>query len=297
MFEPQASFPRKRCGRGLWRMLVVTFPITDHRFSRVFALMKQHRFSRMELLVGAAGMAALNNASVAVFGIGGVGGYAAEALARAGVGRLTLVDFDDICLTNINRQIHALDGTVGQPKVLAMAERCRAINPLAQIEPIKAFYQAEAADELLGRGYDYVLDCIDHITAKLHLLESAKTRGLPIISSMGAANKLDPTKIAVADLFDTQKCRLARIIRRQLRRRGIDSGVKVVFSTEEFLPLLNEKAGCADDCICPNKAEQLWSCEHRRVILGSSSYIPPLFGLTMAGEVIRTLLANGSARA
>jgi tRNA threonylcarbamoyladenosine dehydratase len=259
--------------------------------------MKQHRFSRMELLVGADGMNTLNQASVAIFGIGGVGGYAAEALARAGIGRLTLVDFDDICLTNINRQIHALGGTVGQPKVLAMAERCRAINPQAQIEPLKAFYQAEAADELLGRGYDYVLDCIDHITAKLHLLQSCKERGLPVISSMGAANKLDPTKIAVADLFDTQKCRLARIIRKQLRKRGIDSGVKVVYSTEEFLPLQSENAACADDCICPNKAEQQWSCEHRRVILGSSSYIPPIFGLTMAGEVIRTLLAGGEARA
>jgi tRNA A37 threonylcarbamoyladenosine dehydratase len=238
-------------------------------------------------------MARLTGASVAVFGIGGVGSYAAEALARAGVGRLTLIDFDDICLTNVNRQIHALEGTVGRPKVQVMAERCRAIHPLVQVEPIKAFYQAESADDLLGREYVYVLDCIDHITAKLHLIQSCKERGIPIISSMGAANKLDPTKIAVADLFHTQKCRLARIIRKQLRRRGIVSGVRVVYSTEEFLPLNGETAGCADDCICPNKAEQQWSCEHRRVILGSSSYIPPLFGLTMAGEVIRTLIAAG----
>lgn len=256
--------------------------------------MKQHRFSRMELLAGEAGMQRLAAASVAVFGIGGVGSYAAEALSRSGVGRLTLIDFDDICLTNVNRQIHALDGTVGRAKVQVMAERCRAINPDVSVEPVKAFYEAKNADELLDRGYDYVLDCIDHITAKLHLIESCKERGLPVISSMGAANKLDPTKIAVADLFHTQKCRLARIIRKELRRRGIRSGVRVVYSTEEFRPLSTETAGCAEDCICPNREEQRWSCEHRRVILGSSSYIPPLFGLTMAGEVIRNLLGEGT---
>ncbi len=254
--------------------------------------MKQHRFSRMELLVGAPAQQRLAAASIAVFGIGGVGSYAAEALARAGVGRLTLVDFDDICLTNINRQIHALDSTVGRAKVQVMAERCRAINPAIQVEALKAFYEPASSDELLGRGYDYVLDCIDHITAKLHLIQSCKERGLAIISSMGAANKLDPTKIAVADLFETQKCRLARIIRKQLRQRGITAGVPVVYSTEEFRPLGNEPAGCAADCICPNKEEQRWSCEHRRVILGSSSYLPPIFGLTMAGEVIRALVAS-----
>lgn len=246
----------------------------------------------MELLVGESGMARLAGASVAVFGVGGVGSYAAEALARAGVGRLTLVDFDDICLTNVNRQIHALDGTVGRPKVQVMAERCRAINPQAQIEPVKAFYEAANSVELLDRDYDYVLDCIDHITAKLHLIQNCKERGLPVISSMGAANKLDPTKIAVADLFHTQKCRLARIIRKELRKRGVVSGVKVVYSTEEFRALGEATAGCAEDCVCPNREEQRWSCTDRRVILGSSSYIPPLFGLTMAGEVIRSLLGE-----
>jgi len=248
----------------------------------------------MELLVGEAGMARLTDASVAVFGIGGVGSYAAEALARAGVGRLTLVDFDDICITNVNRQIHALDGTIGRPKVQVMAERCRAINPQAAVEPIQAFYEAAAAAELLDRGYDHVLDCIDHITAKLHLIQSCKERGLPVISSMGAANKLDPTKIGVADLFQTQKCRLARIIRKELRKRGIASGVKVVYSTEEFRPLGAASAACAENCVCPNKEDQRWSCTDRRVILGSSSYIPPIFGLTMAGETIRTLLGGAT---
>lgn len=252
--------------------------------------MKQHRFSRMELVVGSQGLDRLAKASVAVFGVGGVGSYAAEALTRAGVGRLTLIDFDDICLTNINRQIHALEGTVGKAKVQVMAERCRAISPEVQVEPVKAFYEAENSEELLDKGYDYVLDCIDHITAKLHLIQSCKEKNLPVISSMGAANKLDPTKVAVADLFQTQKCRLARVIRKELRRRDIRSGVKVVYSTEEFRPLAQESAACAEDCVCPNKADQQWSCDHRRVILGSSSYIPPIFGLTMAGEVIRTLI-------
>jgi len=257
--------------------------------------MEQHRFSRMQLLVGSTGMARLADASLAVFGVGGVGSYAVEALVRAGVGRLTLVDFDDICLTNSNRQLHATAETLGRVKVEVMAERCRAINPRVQVEPLQAFYGAETSEELLTRGYDYVLDCIDHITGKLHLIQSCKERGLPIISSMGAANKLDPTQIRVADLFHTEKCRLARIIRKELRRRGIREGVKVVYSKEEFRPLSGETSVCADNCVCPNQADQRWRCTDRRVILGSSSWIPPLFGLTMAGEVVRELLGEGEA--
>lgn len=248
-----------------------------------------HRFSRNRLLFGEEKAALLAGKSVAVFGVGGVGSYAAEALARGGVGRLTLIDFDDICLTNVNRQIHAMEGTIGAAKVEAMAERCRLINPGINIEPVKAFFNADKAEELLFRDYDYVLDCIDHITAKLSLLELSVNNKIPVISSMGAANKVDPTLIQIADLSKTNKCRLARIIRKELKKRGISRGVKVVYSTEDFRPLLDETAACNDNCICPNRDEQVWSCEHRRVILGTSSYIPPLFGLTMAGEVIREL--------
>jgi tRNA threonylcarbamoyladenosine dehydratase len=250
----------------------------------------EHRFSRLDLLVGPEGRQRLAAASVAVFGVGGVGSFAVEALARGGVGRLTLVDFDAICLTNVNRQLHALDGTIGRPKVQVMAERCRAINPQIQVEPIQAFYSAENSAELLERGYDYVLDCIDHITAKLHLLEACLRHQLPVIASMGAANKLDPTQVRVADLAHTRQCRLARVIRRELRRRGIERGIKVVYSTEEYRPLGPATAVCADNCICPNPTDQQWRCTDRRVILGSSSVIPPLFGLTMAGEVLRALL-------
>ncbi len=245
---------------------------------------QHHRFSRMELLVGSDGLSRLHGASLAVFGLGGVGSFAAEALARAGVGRLTLIDFDDICLTNVNRQIHALEGSIGRPKVQVMAERCRAINPDLQVEPIQEFYAADTSVALLDRGYDYVLDCIDNITAKLHLIQSCKERGMPIISAMGAANKLDPTQVGVADLFSTENCRLARIIRKELRRRGIRAGVKVVYSTEGFRPLTGSRSSAA-------ATGEAMNYQERRAPMGSSSYIPPIFGLTMAGEVIRTLLS------
>lgn len=251
--------------------------------------MSDHRFSRMQLLMGTEQMARLAHASVAVFGVGGVGSYAAEALTRAGVGQITLVDFDDICITNINRQIHALSSTVGASKVEVMAGRCRDINPDVKVTAIQQFYEVQTAEELLRPGFDYVLDCIDHITAKLHLIETCIRTERPIISSMGAANKLDPTQIRVADISATGKCRLARIIRKQLRKRGIDRGVDVVYSTEEFRPLATEAAVCADNCVCPNREDQRWSCSDRRVILGSSSWIPPMFGLTMAGVVVQKL--------
>ena len=254
--------------------------------------MNEHRFSRMQLLVGASAMDRLAGASVAVFGIGGVGSYAVEALARAGIGSLTLIDFDDICATNINRQIHALDTTIGRSKVEVMADRCHQINPACRIISNHAFYQAETASELLPLGYDFVLDCIDHITAKLHLIENCVKQRIPVISSMGAANKLDPTQIRVADISATEKCRLARIIRKELRRRGIDQGVQVVYSTEEFRPLSDQAHLCIDNRTCPDREEQRWSSSDRRVILGSSSYIPPIFGLTMAGVVVQKLIGE-----
>jgi tRNA A37 threonylcarbamoyladenosine dehydratase len=239
-----------------------------------------HRFNRLELLIGREGLDRLAHSSVAVFGLGGVGSYAVEALVRGGVGRLTLVDFDTICLTNLNRQIHALDGTVGRPKAQVMAERCRAINPDIKVEALQDFYAADNAPELLDRGYDFVLDCIDHISSKLHLLQSCLERGLPVISSMGAANKTDPGQVHVADLAHTRTCRLARVIRRELRQRGIHGGIPVVYSTEEFRPLqggLPEAESAADHY------------QSHRAPLGSSSVIPPLFGLVMAGEVLRAL--------
>jgi len=256
-----------------------------------------HRFSRTELLVGTAGLKQLQAASVAIFGLGGVGSYAAEALCRAGVGRLVLVDFDDICLTNVNRQLHAMDGTVGKPKVLVMAERLRLINPQAEIVPYQDFYAADNSEFLLGDRYDYVVDAIDHITSKLHLIRTCRERSIPIISSMGAAAKLDPTQIKVADISQTTKCRMARSVRKLLKKQGISQDVKVVYSTEEYREQQIKDGGCKGNCICPNKDDQRFSCEHRRVILGSVSFIPSIFGLTMAGVVVNDLLAGGEGAA
>ena len=254
-----------------------------------------HRFSRTELLIGPDGLAKLQRSSVAIFGLGGVGGMAAEALCRAGVGRLIIVDFDDICLTNVNRQIHALDGTVGRAKVQVMAERMQAINPAAEIIPFKDFYAEENSDFLLAQGVDYVVDAIDHFTSKLHLIRSCRERDLPIISSMGAAAKLDPGKVRVADIAETSNCRMARAVRKLLKKQGIARGVTVVFSTEGYRAQQVKDGGCKGDCICPNKDDQVFSCRHRRVILGSISYVPAIFGLTMAGVVVNDLLAREMA--
>jgi tRNA A37 threonylcarbamoyladenosine dehydratase len=253
---------------------------------------EQHRFSRTEILIGPEGVEKLRQATVAVFGLGGVGGYAAEALCRAGVGRLIIVDFDDVCLTNINRQIIALDDTVGRSKALVMAERMKRINPAVDVVPCQDFYSAENSDFLLSEKYDYVLDAIDHITSKLHLIQSCCERGLPILSSMGAASKVDPSLIRVADIADTHKCRLAKVIRKLLKKRGIERGVKVVFSTEEFREAALNENICKEDCICPNKDEQVFSCRHRSITLGSISYIPAIFGLTMAGVAVNDILAR-----
>ena len=236
--------------------------------------MDNHRFQRLELLVGSSGLKILANSSVAVFGIGGVGGYAVETLVRGGVGKMTLIDPDQICPTNINRQIHALEKSVGQVKVEVMAQRCREINPQVEVVIHHCAYQQENSEQLLATRYDYVLDCIDNITDKLHLLQSCYQRRLPVISSMGAANKLDPTKIEVADISATKKCRLARTIRKELRKRGIEQGIKTVYSTEEFRPLTGADAA------------------ERNPVLGSTSYLPPLFGLTMAGIVIQDLTGD-----
>jgi len=235
--------------------------------------MAENRFDRLQLLVGATGLEKLQAASVVIFGVGGVGSYAAEALVRGGVGKLTLVDFDEVCITNLNRQIHALEDTIGFSKVEVMAERCRAINPQAGVTAVDQRLTVANSQELLTENYDYVLDCIDDISAKLQLIESCYRRELPIIASMGAANKLDPALVQVADLAKTKKCRLARIIRKELRQRGIERGIKVVFSTEQFRPLTHSEG-------------------ERKPLLGSTSYLPPIFGLTMAAEVIRTLLGE-----
>ncbi|MDD2308844.1 MAG: tRNA threonylcarbamoyladenosine dehydratase [Desulfuromonadaceae bacterium] len=254
-------------------------------------MMTLHRFSRTELLIGTSGLSTLADKHVMICGIGGVGSYAVEALGRAGVGKITLVDFDDICLTNVNRQIHALSSTVGQSKVDAMAARLRDINPAAEIMPVKEFFSAENAERLLTPRPDYVLDAIDHFTAKACLITVCRRQGIPVISSMGAANKLDPTQIEVSDISATRNCRMARSMRKILKNSGIASGVQVVYSTELHRPLDPATSDAyGSDSICPDHPEQMVKEEYRRAILGSISYIPSIFGLTMSGVVLNELL-------
>ncbi|MEB3197633.1 MAG: tRNA threonylcarbamoyladenosine dehydratase [Candidatus Sericytochromatia bacterium] len=257
-----------------------------------------HRFSRLELLVGREGYARLKDARVAVFGLGGVGSYAAEALARAAVGELTIVDFDLVCATNVNRQLHAMIGTIGKPKSEVMAERIKKINPHGKVIAHQTFYNAERAEDLLagpdGRGYDYVLDCIDNVTAKLHLIATAHGRGMPVIAAMGAASKLDPTRIKVGDISETQTCSLARDVRKELRRKyGITSGIKAVWSSEKPITPAPEVADCTVKCICPPTHEKgVNDCELKNQINGTISYMPAMFGLMMAGVALQDLLAG-----
>lgn len=246
-------------------------------------MLEPNRFSRTELFIGRDGVSLLANSHVAVFGVGGVGGYAVEALVRAGVGHLTLIDFDHFSVTNINRQLHALDHTLGLLKVEVVGKRCQQINPQVQLTLHGERYCSERAELLLSEKYDYVLDCIDTISAKIDLIEQCKQRQLRVISSMGAANKIDPGQVKVADLFATQKCRLARIMRKELRRRGVDSGVQVVYSTEEFHPLSDTSA----------PSQRISGESWQSVVLGSISTLPPLFGLFMAGMVVKEIVGGG----
>ncbi|MDI3280047.1 MAG: tRNA threonylcarbamoyladenosine dehydratase [Bacillota bacterium] len=234
-----------------------------------------HPFSRTELLIGERGLERLAESRVAVFGLGGVGSYAAEALGRAGVGNLVLVDHDLICPSNLNRQIHALWETVGQPKVEVMARRIRSINPRAEVIPCQLFYRPGDGLSFLSPRPDYLVDAIDHVPAKADLLACAYRLGIPVVSALGAGNKLDPTALRVADLAETHTCPLARAVRARLRRYGITKGIKVVFSTERpRRPVREEGEGL------------------RRRVPGSISYLPALMGLLAAGVVITDLLGE-----
>lgn len=249
--------------------------------------MPLHRFSRTELLVGEQGLEKLGQSWVAVIGVGGVGSFTVEALARAGVGKLTLVDYDDVCLTNINRQLHAITSTVGRPKVEVMAERIKQINPKAEIVALKAFYSADNAEEIIHADLSYVVDAVDTVTAKLQIICRCKELNIPVISSMGAGNKLDPTRFEVVDISKTSICPLARIVRKELKKRGHRNGVKVVYSQEEPLVPLKTEADCATDCICPGKDA---NCAKKRQVPGSISFVPSVAGLIAASVVVQDLL-------
>ncbi len=232
------------------------------------------QFSRTEILLGAQAMERLQQAAVAIFGVGGVGGYTVEALARSGIGHFALVDPDEVSVSNINRQLLATHSSVGKRKVDAARQRILDINPHAQVDVYPCFYTPETADSIDLTRFDYIVDAIDTVTGKLCLVQRAKEAGVPIISCMGAGNKLDGTAFQVADITKTSVCPLARVMRKELKKRGI-SHLKVVFSTE--------------DALKPVGAEEEAAALGKRQIPGSTSYIPGIAGLLLAGEVIKDL--------
>ncbi len=249
----------------------------------------QHKFSRTELIIGSEGLAKLAASKVIVFGVGGVGSYTVEALARAGVGELILVDYDEICLTNINRQIHALHSTVGRAKVDVMKERVLDINPKLKVKAVKEFFARENADDFLTPDVSYVVDAIDTVKSKVALVVECQERGIPLVCSMGAGNKLNPAAFEVADISQTRICPLAKVMRKLLRKEGIEKGVKVVYSPEAPLRPNLAEVDCKKNCICPSKDGH---CTKKRQIPGSVSFVPATVGLIIAGVVVNDILGH-----
>ena len=249
-----------------------------------------NQFSRTQLIYGRDVMDHLASCRIAVFGIGGVGGYVVEALVRSGIGALDLIDDDRVCLTNLNRQILATRKTIGMYKVDAAEERVREINPECTVRTYKTFFLPDTRDQFDFHEYDYVVDAIDTVTGKLAIIESAKKAGVPVISSMGAGNKVDPAAFEVADIYETSIDPLARVMRRECRKRGIDS-LKVVFSMEKPIrPQEDMSVSCRQNCIGPPGTAR--NCTERRDIPGSTAFVPSAAGLIIAGEIIRDLAAE-----
>lgn len=248
------------------------------------------RFSRTQLVFGKEAMDRLKGSRVAVFGVGGVGGYTVEALARSGVGAINIIDNDKVCLTNINRQIIATGKTVGKYKVDVAKERIEEINPDCKVTAFKTFYMPETADRFDFTQYDYVVDAIDTVTGKIALIENAKKAGTPIISSMGAGNKVDPTAFEVADIYKTSVCPLARVMRYELKRRGIKK-LKVVYSKEKPIPpIADEDPNGENGCL--SKADKVAG---KKQVPGSTAFVPSVAGLIIAGEVIKDIIGYKAA--
>lgn len=246
-----------------------------------------NQFSRTQLLLGSEAMERLAGSRVAVFGIGGVGGYVCEALVRSGVGAFDLIDDDKVCLTNLNRQIIATRSTVGKYKVDVMEARMKDINPNVDIRTHKCFFLPENADTFPFSEYDYVVDAVDTVSAKLTLAVKAQEAGVPIISSMGAGNKLDASAFRVADIYKTSMDPLARVMRRELKKRGVRK-LKVVYSQEQPIrPIEDMSISCRTQCICPPGAKH--KCTERRDIPGSTAFVPSVVGLIIAGEIVRDI--------
>lgn len=245
------------------------------------------QYARTELLFGRKAIEKLHTSRIAVFGIGGVGAYAVEALARSGVGTLDLIDDDRICLTNLNRQILATRQTVGKYKVDVAEKRIHEIDPSICVNTYKCFYMPDTADQFNFSQYDYIIDAIDTVTGKLEIIKRAKALNIPVISSMGAGNKLDPTTFRVADIYETKVCPLAKVMRYELRKLGIRS-LKVVYSEEKPIrPIEDREISCFSHCICPPDTAR--KCTVRRDIPGSNAFVPSVVGLIIAGEVIKDI--------
>lgn len=246
-----------------------------------------NQFSRTELIFSPEAMKKLYNARVAIFGIGGVGSYTAEALARSGVGTLDLIDDDKVCITNINRQLFATQKTVGKYKVDVAKERLEEINPKIKINTYKTFFLPENSAQFDFSQYDYVVDAIDTVKGKIELVMKANETNTPIICSMGAGNKVDPTAFKVADIYKTKVCPLARVMRQELKKREIKS-LKVVYSEEEAIKPIEDMAiSCKTNCVCPPGTVR--KCTSRNQVPGSNAFVPPVVGLIIAGEVINDI--------
>lgn len=248
-----------------------------------------HQFSRTELAIGPEGLDVMRNSTVAVLGIGGVGSIAAEALARTGVGRIVMIDKDVVDITNVNRQIHALVSTVGQPKAELMRDRILQINPECDAIALRMFYTEETYEKLFEYPLDYVLDASDTISYKIHLIKECRRRKIPLISSMGAANKMDPTRFQVADISKTTVDPLARVIRHKLRKEGIHKGVKVVFSTEEPIKPRQD----VTQRIVPDNAPEIRKAQQPPA---SNAFVPPVVGLIMVSVAVKDLLAKAGLK-
>ncbi len=263
--------------------------------ARAFRLSR--RWDRTGRLLGDEGMERLARARVIVFGLGGVGSYAVEGLVRSGVGHLTLVDFDEVCVTNLNRQLHATVRTVGKSKAELMAQRCREVNPDCTVTPLAEFYRAENAEQLLQPGWDYVVDAIDNVKAKLHLLHRCVQLGLPVVSSMGAAGRLDPTALRVDDLSETIMDPFAKDIRKLLRRKyGVETdrrtGITAVYSVEAPRTPVSLTYDAATEgflCVCPSRENEFHTCDHRTQVNGSVAFVTSVFGMNAAGVVVRRI--------
>ena len=246
-----------------------------------------NQFSRTELLIGKEAIEKLSKSKIAIFGIGGVGSFVVEGLVRAGIGKFVLVDDDKICLTNLNRQILATRKTVGKYKVEVAKERILEINPNATVEVYREFFMPDSKEEILDKTVDYIVDCVDTVTAKIELVMRANKLGIPIISCMGTGNKLDPTRFEVADIYQTSICPVAKVMRKELRARGIKN-LKVVYSKEEPIkPDESLECSCKNGCICPPGTKR--KCTIRNQVPGSISFVPSVAGFIIAGEVVKDI--------